>query len=299
MNGQALATWNARVHSVCGRFETRYEHCQSLFIGELQHTVLGATEVAYIRSNAQEITRSTRASQAYPDPHCFLVLQQHGEMQVELGDRVVHLREGDLALLDGEAALKMVPRGLFSHVSIHLPKVRLAGLGPERFGKLSTAGACGQLLSTLVRQVAAGELSQWACAEDGEGLQEALLALLAPVLQYRAGDHGAGLLLHEVHALIQQRLDSVRLTPAGLAEELGISSRQLYRLFEARGDSVCRYILRERLAKAAQDLRNPACAHRSITDIGAAWCFADSAHFSKAFKKHTGLSPRDYRGARH
>lgn len=295
MNSPALAAWNENVHSVCGGFETRYDHCQSLFIGELKRSVLGSTEVAFIRSNANLIAKSNRTIEQERDPHCFLVLQHQGEMDVEIGDRELRLREGDLALLDSATAMKMLPKGLFSHVSIHLPRARLSGVSRERFGKLSTTGACGQLLATLVRQIAGGELTQWACAEDGDGLQDALIALLGSVLDYPHSDHSPGLQLHEVQMLIQRRLDSLRLSPASLAEELGISSRQLYRLFEARGDSVCRYILRERLLKAAQDLRNPACKHRSITDIGARWGFADSAHFSKTFKKQMGLTPRDYR----
>ena len=295
MSGQSLAAWNESVHTVCGRFETRYDYSQSLFIGELKRSVLGATEVAFIRSNANAIAKSSRAVAGDSEAHCFLVLQQQGDMSIEIGDRVLDMREGDLALLDSSVALKMMPKGLFSHVSIHLPRELLQGVARNRFGKLSTTGACGQLLGTLVRQVAGGELTQWSCTEDGTGLQDALMALLRSVLDYRVNDHSPGLHLHEVQALIQQRLDSPRLSPSSLADELGISIRQLYRLFETCGDSVCRYILRERLLKAAQDLRNPTYAHRSITDIGASWGFSDSAHFSKTFKKQVGLTPRDFR----
>ncbi|TFW32364.1 transcriptional regulator FeaR [Pseudomonas putida] len=295
MSGHAMSVWNESVHAVCGRFETRYDHCQSLFIGDFRPSLLGSTRVAHIRSNANAIARSGREAGRDIDPHCFLVLQHHGEMSIELGDQVMDLREGDMALLDSAQAMKMMPRGLFSHVSIHLPRERLRGLDYSRFGKLSTTGACGQLLATLVRQVADGELEQWACPEDGDGLQAALVGLLGSVLEYRARDGSPGLHLREVQSLIQQRLDSSRLSPVALAEELGISSRQLYRLFEASGDSVCRYILRERLLKAAQDLRNPAYSHRSITDIGTRWGFADSAHFSKTFKKQLGVTPRSYR----
>lgn len=295
MNGQAMSDWNNNVHAVCGRFETRYDHCQSLFIGELRRSLLGTTQVAHIRTNANAIVRSGRDAGRETDPHCFLVLQQHGSMSIELGDRVLDLREGDLALLDAGQGMKMVPRGLFSHVSIHLPGERLKNLDRSRYGKLSTTGACGQLLATLVRQVAEGELEQWARPEDGDGLQAALVGLLGSVVEYPSQDLSPGLHLHEVQTLIRQRLDSPRLSPIALAQELGISSRQLYRLFEASGDSVCRYILRERLLKAAQDLRNPAYSHRSITDIGTRWGFADSAHFSKTFKKQLGVTPRSYR----
>lgn len=295
VKGHAMSVWNEKVHAVCGRFETRYDHCQSLFIGELRRSLLGKTQVAHIRSNANAIARSGYEAGRDVDPHCFLVLQQHGEMSIELGDRVLDLREGDLALLDSAQGMKMIPRGLFSHVSIHLPGERVKHLEPSQFGKLSTTGACGQLLGTIVRQVAAGELEQWARPEDGDGLQTALVGLLQSVVEYPSRDGSPGLHLHEVQSLIQQRLDSPRLSPVALAEELGISSRQLYRLFESRGDSVCRYILRERLLKAALDLRNPAYSHRSITEIGTRWGFADSAHFSKTFKKQWGVTPRTYR----
>jgi AraC-like DNA-binding protein len=290
-----MSLWNDNVHAVCGRFETRYDHCQSLFIGELRNAFFGTTQVAYIRTNANAIARSGREAARDTDPHCFLVLQQYGEMSIELGDRVVDLREGDLALLDSAQGIKMIPRGLFSHVSIHLPGECFRHLEASRYGKLSTAGACGQLLGTMVRQVAEGGLQQWARAEDGDGLQLGLVWLLKSVVDYPSRDISPGLHLHEVQSLIQQRLESPRLSPVALAEELGISSRQLYRLFESSGDSVCRYILRERLLKAALDLRNPSYKHRSITDIGIRWGFADSAHFSKTFKKQMGITPRSYR----
>ncbi|WP_339529914.1 transcriptional regulator FeaR [Pseudomonas mucidolens] len=299
MSGQALSAWSESVRAACGRFETRYDHCQSLFIGEIKQTLVGSTAVAHIRSNANVIAKASRSSPRDSLARCFLVLQQQGSMAIELGDRVVDLRAGDLALLDFTDAVKMTPKGLFSHVSIPLPLELFKGLDRSRFGKLSTTGVCGQLLGTLVRQVAGGELAQWSCPQDGDGVQRALVALLESVLEYRASDHSPGWQLHEVQSVIQQRLDSPRLSPASLSEELGISSRQIYRLFEASGDSVCRYILRERLLKAAQDLRDPVCAHRSITDIGSCWGFADSAHFSKTFKKQTGLTPSAYRSRGH
>lgn len=299
MSGQALSAWNESVRAACGRFETRYDHCQSLFIGEIKHTQVGSTAVAHIRSNANVIAKSVRVGARESSDRCFLVLQQQGSMAIELGDRVVDLRAGDLALLDFSDSVKMTPQGLFSHVSIPLSRELFKGLDRTRFGKLSTTGVCGQLLGTLVRQVAGGDLAHWSCPQDGEGVQGALVALLESVLEYRASDHSPGWQLHEVQSVIQQRLDSPRLSPASLSEELGISSRQLYRLFEASGDSVCRYILRERLLKAAQDLRDPVCAHRSITDIGSYWGFADSAHFSKTFKKQMGLTPSTYRSLGH
>ncbi|MEG6654285.1 helix-turn-helix domain-containing protein, partial [Pseudomonas aeruginosa] len=86
-----------------------------------------------------------------------------------------------------------------------------------------------------------------------------------------------------------------RLSPDMLAGRLRISVRQLYRLFEEQGDSVCRYILRQRLSRSAADLGNPRLRGESITSIAFKWGFSDSAHFSRAFKKQFEVSPKDYR----
>lgn len=295
MGEQTLAVWNESVHAVCGRFETRYDQSQSLFIGEFRKAALGETDVVFIRSNAHSISKAAQWARAASDPHCFLVLQQCGEMAIEVGDEVIELREGDLALLDSAVALKMIPKGLFSHVSIHIPRALLGEAGSGWYGRLQTDGVCGQLLRSMVRQVASGELCAWSCSEDGAGLQNALAALLCSVLQYNEEPRGSGPLLKEVEALVRRKLASPRLGPSMLADELGISKRHLYRLFEERGDSVCKYIQGERLSHAAADLRNPAFAHRSITEISLDWGFADSAHFSKVFKRHTGESPRNFR----
>lgn len=66
MNGQALSAWNERVHAACGRFDTRYDHCQSLFIGEMQQTLMGSTAVAHIRSNASVIAKAARSASVIP-----------------------------------------------------------------------------------------------------------------------------------------------------------------------------------------------------------------------------------------
>ena len=84
-----------------------------------------------------------------------------------------------------------------------------------------------------------------------------------------------------------------------LAGRLRISVRQLYRLFEEQGDSVCRYILRQRLSRSAADLGNPRLRGESITSIAFKWGFSDSAHFSRAFKKQFEVSPKTIGPARY
>ena len=139
----------------------------------------------------------------------------------------------------------------------------------------------------------------------GRALQEALIALLGPALQHAgeelegplAGLYGYSLRRH-AGASDRAILQEPRLSPDMLAGRLRISVRQLYRLFEEQGDSVCRYILRQRLSRSAADLGNPRLRGESITSIAFKWGFSDSAHFSRAFKKQFEVSPKDYPGRR-
>lgn len=95
--------------------------------------------------------------------------------------------------------------------------------------------------------------------------------------------------------MIEQSLGDPALGPERIAARLGVSLRQLYRLFEQQGESVGRYLLKRRLERAAEALISPSLASRSVTDIAYAHGFSDSAHFSRVFKKAHGLSPRAYR----
>lgn len=84
-------------------------------------------------------------------------------------------------------------------------------------------------------------------------------------------------------------------TPAELAARLNISVRQLYRQFELDGDSIGRYIQRQRLHCAARDLAQAGDNALPITTIAYKWGFTDSAHFSRVFKRHYNMPPKDYR----
>jgi len=98
--------------------------------------------------------------------------------------------------------------------------------------------------------------------------------------------------------LIEQQLDDPLLAPPALAQQLGVSLRQLYRLFDDDG-GVSRYIQHRRLMRSAEDLRSPHLGHESITQIAYRCGFTDSAHFSRAFKKQFSCTPSEYRACAH
>ena len=78
-----------------------------------------------------------------------------------------------------------------------------------------------------------------------------------------------------------------------LAEEVGLSNRQLERLFQKYLNTTpSRYCMDHRLRRARSMLRNTS---RSIIDIAVACGFSSHSHFSKSYREHFGQTPRSDR----
>lgn len=80
---------------------------------------------------------------------------------------------------------------------------------------------------------------------------------------------------------------------AELAQDAGVHPDYLARAFRAWfGDAIGRYVRRLRLDWAAARL---AGTETSIVGIALAAGFADQSHFTRAFRRHLGVTPGDYR----
>jgi transcriptional regulator GlxA family with amidase domain len=86
------------------------------------------------------------------------------------------------------------------------------------------------------------------------------------------------------------------ISPAWLAEQVGISERQLGRLFEAEfGRAPSVYIRGTRLRYARWLLQN---SEETVTEVALRTGFADCAHFIRQFKSEFGETPGNLRRAR-
>jgi AraC-like DNA-binding protein len=102
-----------------------------------------------------------------------------------------------------------------------------------------------------------------------------------------------------VRQFIDANLDDIGLTPEAIAAAHFISLRTLQRLFADQDLTVACWIRNRRLEKCRDDLRNPLLAKQSVQAIGARWGFTDQAHFSRAFRRTYGMTPRSCRAERH
>jgi len=94
-----------------------------------------------------------------------------------------------------------------------------------------------------------------------------------------------------VHQVIDAMSSELRPKIAMIADAIGISVRSLQRRLATAGISFDRLVDDGNLAGAAELLRGP----DKIIDVAIAMGYSDPAHFSRAFRRWTGLSPRDFR----
>jgi AraC-like DNA-binding protein len=92
---------------------------------------------------------------------------------------------------------------------------------------------------------------------------------------------------------IEDHLTDPRLSAGEIAAAIGISERQLSRVFAAGGTSVPRHILTRRLDLARTLLAGP--APDPVADVAARCGFTSAAYFSHVFRAHFGVRASELR----
>lgn len=101
--------------------------------------------------------------------------------------------------------------------------------------------------------------------------------------------------LQAARDILARDLHRPGLSPATVAEALGISVRQLHILFEPTGESFSRTLLAMRLAEACRLLRTAPAL--TVTDIAHACGFDSLATFYRVFRIAHGATPGDIKAA--
>ena len=186
-------------------------------------------------------------------------------------------------------------------VQIHLPRVAFRAIAPQYEGAggrvLDTPLGCllGDFALSLERRLpdlAAAELPR--LAHTVLGLVGVCVAPSGGRVVVARSQVELGR-LERVRQAVRAHLASPALGAKMLCRLVGMSRSNLYRLLETEG-GVARYIQRQRLLEAGEQLRDTAnrCA---ISAIAESLCFTSAAGFSRAFRREFGCTPSDMRSA--
>jgi two-component system response regulator YesN len=120
-------------------------------------------------------------------------------------------------------------------------------------------------------------------------------SLLAALFEFRDSRTGGRYqsVVVKAREYIDSNFASVDLSLYSTAAYVGISPNHLSTVFSREtGENFIEYLTRVRVEKAKQLLRDTAM---KVADIAYETGFSDPHYFSSIFKKHTGLSPREFR----
>lgn len=168
---------------------------------------------------------------------------------------------------------------------------------PDRFcARGLEAGSAGGKLFVGFVKLLAQDLAQ-ASEREQQFLSRQFLDLLALTLESNGDSSSMGCEtavqaahLQRCQQYIRSHLREATLSPQGIADACGVSTRYLHMLFRGTGRTVNQWVREQRL-QACYDRLASVTPYQSIAQLAYEWGFSDQAHFCRVFKERYGCSP--------
>lgn len=229
-------------------------------------------------------------------------LQLRGTSSIEQGDRAARLSAGDLCLVRGARPLVLEQDVCFESILVSAPEQEIAGRFPLwRAALMMQIGAASGV--PAVFRDAVLSMKRWSDSlgdAGSEGLADAIVDLMGAVICCAVPTNSDCIqrsFHHQdrIKTFARLNLGNPELSVELIADSVGLSPRQVYRLFANEEMSLMRWVWVQRLEQCYRELIQDGSAQRTISEIAYAWGFNDQAHFSRTFRKHFGVSPGSLR----
>ncbi|MGW3071384.1 AraC-like ligand-binding domain-containing protein [Kitasatospora sp. NPDC001132] len=269
--------------------------------GEITGRRLGPVRISRVQAGPQTLTRDRHLLTDDDSPTLILTVQERGTSLKEQDGRETLVRPGEFSFTDTSRVFRKRIDEDFAFTSFQFPRAELHVREKDLRALTATAfsGTEGSaaLLATYLRQMT----RQAAGLEEAVGRRAAATALdlLALLIDDRAGrtrpqDSQSAASLERVKDHILRNLRDPDLSPSTVAEANFMSVRFLHKLFQQEDLTVGGWIRTQRLERCSRDLLRPMAAELGVAGIARRWGFANSSHFSRAFRATYGMSPRDW-----
>jgi AraC family transcriptional activator of tynA and feaB len=288
--------------------ETLTEQCAEpldplTFSGRVRRVNLGVIRLAEISASASTVTRNRVHIAHTAEAPYVLRLLLSGELVSILEGIEIKQRPGDFALYDTSRPYRMILRDKTTLLSIRIPKEQLLQHipSPEAVTSLVVSGmsAAGSLTSRFLKEFWSGSENVILCdaAPRIANIALQLIASSYAMLPQPHSDRSCLVTRHRLQIVmyIEEHLRDPDLTPTSIAAALRVSPGYAHRIFSDESESIARFVLRRRLERCREALVDPLQAGRSITAIAFGFGFNSIAHFSRVFREHYGVTPREFR----
>ncbi|MEU6478882.1 helix-turn-helix domain-containing protein [Streptomyces sp. NPDC047017] len=273
--------------------------------GRIEVMPLGTGQISVLSHTAVEAQRTPRLVRQ-SDPEMYhAALVTSGEVGIEQFRQSTLLRCGDVGFFDSSHSFDTFTGPIPTRTLIlQFPKRLLSG-GERTFKELcgrslpATEGM-GRVFATFLAEVA-GQYD--ACTpQDAVVLQDTALDLLGALLRHHLGRDatappasGTEAMYLRIVAHIGEHLHEPGLSPEDIARAHSISVRYLHRIFQRHGTTPRAFVREQRLERCRRDLSAPELRNVPVHTIAARWGYPQADTFSRAFRAHTGMSPREWR----
>jgi AraC-like DNA-binding protein len=209
-----------------------------------------------------------------------------GAEQVEVaGERFV-VRPGSALVWRGDEPVRFRVPGRLHKWTLLVPGPRVPVVG-SRLLDGEAVGLLTALLGTAMRS------SDTFDARLVLPLADAAVGLLGGALR-PAEPSASDAAWARISAYVHRHLRDPVLGPERIAAAVYLSSRSLYALFAARGDTPARYVRRLRLEGAHRELQRRGVGV-TVAGVASSWGFTDQATFGRNFRAAYGRTPDEVR----
>ncbi|HYD14854.1 MAG TPA: helix-turn-helix domain-containing protein [Hyphomicrobium sp.] len=274
------------------------------FEGRFSAVAIGGATLAEMHASTYHVSRTEADIERLPSDSLCIAEQVRGPGWMDIGkDRIRAVTNSTLVISHSNSPYAAIPARTdgFHFRALKIPLAGREGLAEGArnleheplaadlwLTKLIAAG-----FAALVQQgpriadpnAAVTHLGQLALLSRGRGAPgspESRAAL-------HFGQH------HAARQILLQNLFRPDLSPALVAEMLGVSVRQIHLLFEPTGESFSRTLTAMRLDEARKQLLHDAV--HPVADIAFACGFESLATFYRVFRRAYGMAPGDLRAA--
>lgn len=294
--------WSQHVASSFVPLEFTTEN-ERTFSGHMETVPAPRACATLIEARGHTVTRTPELISEGDKSRYKIGLQVTGTATLSQDGREAHLQPGDLAIYDtSRPYLLTYPNDMSSLVLMVSPQS--LGISEEQIRDLTAVrlpadSTLTKLVSPLLAEVAKhpqlfGSATQGRLASNAVDL---LATVFRTALDIRAisRDDEVGLLKSRIMGFIELHIRNPQLNAKMIADAHFMSVRSLYALFEDDEQSIAQAIRSQRLEGAMRDLTDPAKLSVPISKVASSWLFLDAANFSRAFKTHFGMTPRQAR----